>query len=145
MKKYLIIIIGAILIGVSCAFLVYKNIDQEVNIAMNTSNTVYVFQVGVFKIKDNAYNYLKEFSSGVVFQDEEYYRVFIGITSNLENKEKLSVYFKTKKYNFFIKEYTLDTNIINKFTNYEILLKESDNTTVLDKINQDMLNIFIEM
>jgi len=142
MKSYLKIILGALLVGSICAYLFYKNIVNEVDEVIYLENKVYVFQVGVFKNKDNAINYEKNYLSKKIYYDEEYYRVFIGITSDKENKEKLKKIFANLNYSFYIKEYKSNENKITELNKYEILLKETNNLEVINKINQEMLNIF---
>ena len=140
--KYLKVIIIAILVGIGLAFLFFKNIEKELMVFNESSNKIYVFQAGVFKIKENAYNYANNFNSNIVYYDNEYYRVYIAAISNQDNITLLENYFNKNNINYFIKEIHVK-NINNDFYNYDKLLSETNKDVVIDKINQDMLDILI--
>ena len=140
--KYLKVIIIAILIGIGLAFLFFKNIEREVYVFNDSSNKIYVFQAGVFKIKENAYNYANNFNSKIVYYDKEYYRIYIAAISNQENITLLENYFTNNNINFFIKEIYVN-NINADFYSYDKLLSETNKDVAIDKINQDMLDILI--
>ena len=143
MKKYLKIIIGAVLVGSIFAYVFYRDIKKEVNAVMNTVNKIYLFQVGVFKNEKNASNFQNDFKSSIVYYDNEYYRVLIAATTSNENKEKLINLFTNQSIKYFIKEMNCKEELQSKLINYEAVLNETDSRQVIDNINQSMLDIFL--
>ena len=84
MKKVIITILFSLAIGATFAYILFKNVNKEVDLVLKEENTVTFFQVGVFKNEDNANNYMQKYSSSIVIKDNEYYRVIISILSNKE-------------------------------------------------------------
>ena len=82
MKKILITIFISLIVGASFAFIIYKNINKEVSIAVSSDNVITYFQVGVFKDETNANNYMQKYNSSIIIKDKEYYRVIIAIAKN---------------------------------------------------------------
>ena len=140
--RFLKVIICAVLIVVILAYIFFHNIKKEVQVFQDTSNIVYVFQVGVFKSKDNAYEYAKDLKSKVVYYDQEYYRVYIAAIKDYEDISLLSNYFNSKNIEYFIKEINVE-ELPNDFNNYEKLLKETNQDQAIDKINQKLLDILV--
>ena len=54
MKKILLTITISIAIGTFFAFVIFKNINNDVQLVLNEDNIVTFFQVGVFKNNENA-------------------------------------------------------------------------------------------
>ena len=142
MKTYLKLIGGAILIGSLFAFLFYFDINKEVEAVMKTNNTLYLFQVGVFQEKTNAEEYLNNFPSHYLYQDNEFYRVLICLTTKEDNKEKLIKYYNQKKYNFFVKEISLNENLAKELQNSEAILNKTTEEAAIETICQKQLDIF---
>ena len=143
MKKYLKIIIGAVLVGGIFAYILYIDIKKEVNAVTNTTNKIYLFQVGVFKNEKNALNYKNNFENSIIYYDKEYYRVLIAATTNNENKEKLINIYKKENINYFIKELTCKEELQKKLSNYELVLNETDSKKVINNVNQAILKLFL--
>ena len=89
MKKILITIFISLIVGSSFAFIIYKNINKEVSIAVSNDNVITYFQVGVFKDETNANNYMQKYNSSIIIKDKEYYRVIIAIAKNESSIIKL--------------------------------------------------------
>lgn len=143
MKKYLKVIIGAVLVGSIFAYIFYRDIKKEVNAVMNTANKIYLFQVGVFINEKNASNFQNDFKSSIVYYDNEYHRVLIAATTSNKNKEKLINLFTNQNIKYFIKEMGCKEELQSKLINYEKVLNETDSRQVIDNINQSMLDIFL--
>ena len=142
MKTYLKIVIGAIILGGVMAFFFYKDIKKEVLAITKTSDTIYCFQAGVFKSLENAQNFAQSLQAYGIYKDEEFYRVILAVTK--ENKEKLKAYYEEKEINFYIKEVTLDLSAIKKIENYDQVLEKTEQEDVLYRINQSMIELFLE-
>lgn len=142
MKKYLKILIVASLLGGILAFLFFKDLNKEVIAITTKDNNIYIFQVGVFKNLDNANNFTNNFTTSLIYQDEEYYRVIVGIASNNKNKEKLEKYFEEKKINYYIKQKRVDKNYLKDIKEYEDVLIKTDKDEVIENVNSSILKEF---
>lgn len=121
MKKTLKVVLFSSLLGVVLAGLFFFNIKDKAE--AKNKPTIYAFQVGVFKNKENAANYKNRFPLGCIIHDGEYYRIFIGIT--VDNKELLSGLFDNANYSYYIKELETSEKIIEEIKKYDELLVQS--------------------
>lgn len=136
--KYLKVILLSILIGSVLSLILLLDLKKRID----NSEVVYVFQVGVFKTKENAIMYQKDFESSITYYDNEYYRVFIAVTNNIKVKEKLMNYFDKNNIKYFIKEYSFKKKIF-EFDKYNEILIKTDSSKVMYKVNSEMLKIFL--
>ena len=143
MKTYLKIIVGAILIGSIFAYLFYKDISSEVVAISNSEYEITLFQVGVFKSLENAQNYQSNFATSIIYEDNEYYRVIIGISYHEENKVKLESYFTSKGINYYERTIKMNEKFINSLTNYELVMIETREDEVINNVNNSMLQLFL--
>ena len=143
MKTYLKIIIGAILIGSLFAYLFYKDISSEVSAITNKEYEITLFQAGVFKYYDNAQLFQENFDTSIIYEDDDYFRVIIGIAYHEENKIKLENYFTNKNIDYYEKKIKMNEEFINNLTNYELVLIKSNEDKVINNINNSMLQLFL--
>ena len=143
MKTYLKIILGAVLVGSLFAYLFYKNISSEVVAITNKEYEITLFQAGVFKSYDNAQNYQNNFDASIIYEDDGYYRVIIGIAYHEENKVKLESFFTSKGINYYEKEIKMNEEFTSSLTNYELVLIESTEDKVINNVNNSMLQLFL--
>lgn len=128
MKKTLKIVFFSSLLGVVLAGLFFFNIKDKAE--AKNKPVLYAFQVGVFKSLENATSYKTRFPLGIVLQDGEYYRVYIGIT--VDNKELLSKVFDRENYNYYIKELETTGEILTEIQKFdELLAKSSEENQLL--------------
>ena len=143
MKTYLKIIIIAILIGGLIAFLFYRDIKNEVNALTNKDNTINLFQVGVYKIYDNALNCKNNYDNAILYEDNGLYRVIIAAASSNDAKIRLETFFTNQNIKYYIKEIKVNKDITNKIKNYEIVLMKTNNDDVINNINKSILDTLI--
>ena len=143
MKKILIIILVAILMG--SAFAIYflngisKTIEQSVN-----DNKVYAFQVGVFSVYENAKNLASSYDNAYVYQDEDKYRVFLAIYRDPEIISYMSNYYEDNNVSVYLKNINPNNKFLEELNKYETLLKQSDDKTNYINANKNILAKFRE-
>lgn len=139
-KKMFIPILLSILLGYLCGSFVCK-IYKEKSDSLLDSTKVYLLQTGAYSTIDsmkkntNLTNY-------IYYQDNGLYKTIMAITKDKENIQKLK-----DLYNFeiLINEYYLDDENINKqITEYDQKLKEITDKEEIEKLLQNMLNIYKE-
>ena len=90
--NFLVSIVCALLLGYLCANFIFSEYKENKTV-YGESNTIYFLQYGVYKNKDhekiNASKYLE------VKEDDKYY-IYIGMTTSLENAEKIKNTYKEK-------------------------------------------------
>lgn len=129
MKQYLKIILFSCVVGSVLAGAFFLNIKEKAE--AKTKNTIYAFQVGVFKSLENANNFSNQYNISKIIKDNNLYRVFIGVT--IKNKNKLEIMFKNKGYNYYIKELILNNDQYNELLKYDIVLEQSETPEIIIK------------
>lgn len=142
MKKFLSIIIFALLVGTILAFFFYKDINEEVKAIAKKEELVTLFQVGVFKDKDNASKFANTFTSSCIYEDNTYYRVIIGISYHEEAKLKLENIFLNEGIEYYLKETRVSKDLIVKLNNYETILLKTNKKEVVYNILNSMLELY---
>ena len=143
MKTYLKVVIGAVIIGGVFAYFFYKDISEEVIALTNKNYEVNLFQVGVFKNRDNALNYQDNFASSIIYEDGDYYRVLVGIAYHGENKVKLEAFLTNRGVDYYIKKVKMNEEFIKSLENYETVMLKTDKEEVINNINKAMLELFL--
>ena len=114
MKKFLLSILLAIMVGSVFGFIIYKRFNkEELTVASILSKQVYAFQIGVFEDKENALT-LQEKYGGIIVNDNNRYRVYLALasSSNVLNEAEAMLIATTKDnydsiINNVLKEYEL--------------------------------------
>lgn len=143
MKRFLSIIGFALLVGAILAFFFYKDINEEVKALVKKEEVVTLFQVGVFKDKENAYKFASAFTSSCVYEDNSYYRVIIGISYHEETKVKLEEIFLNDGIEYYLKETRVNKDLITKLNNYETILLKTNKKEVVYNILNSMLELYL--
>lgn len=142
MKKIIITIVSALLVGSVFGILYFKNTKDNIAEALSLDNEAIAFQVGVYKELENAKKEVAKYSSGTIIPDGEFYRIYIAISNNKETINKLKEYYDSKKINYYLKNITIPEDFMSIFTNYqEVLLK----TSSYDEVNKNLLKEYSEV
>ena len=112
MKPYIKVLIAAVIIGVFTAFFFYNDIKNEVIAITNNDSEISLFQVGVFKVYDNAINFSESFENSLIYEDNGLYRVIIGASYHNEAKIKLEQYFTNQNITYYIKEIKVNERLL---------------------------------
>lgn len=124
MKKTLISISLAVVVGIALGIYAFNKIDFDANdnyvSAISISDQVYAIQVGVFENIDNA-NKLAEKYGGLVVVDENKYRVYIDIVSSILSDIKN--YYDKQGISYYVKTIDVSDNFASKLKDYEELIK----------------------
>ena len=140
MKKKILLII--ITIGAGILFTFYF-LNKE-NIYAKEEYIVYAFQVGAFKNYENAQEYSQNFESFIIKQEDNLYKVFVGIYNNIDIVNKMIVYFENNNINIYLKSLNVSKKFYNDLENYEKIILNTEDTNVYNKINESILNNYLE-
>lgn len=131
MKKTLLTILGAILVGFGLGLFFFKKFDINIEALATSVKSIYAVQVGVYKNIDNAKDVANKMK-GIVVLDNDYYRVYIDIIKDKEILNLREEYYKNNNINYYLKIINPSKEFITKLDDYEIILK---NTSIsADKI-----------
>ena len=131
MKKTLLTILGAILVGFGLGLFFFKKFDINIEALATSVKSIYAVQVGVYKNIDNAKDVANKMK-GIVVLDNDYYRVYIDIIKDKEILNLREEYYKNNNINYYLKISNPSKEFITKLDDYEIILK---NTSIsADKI-----------
>lgn len=140
MKPYIKVLIAAIICGILIAFFFYKDIKNEVVAITNNDSKISLFQVGVFKVYDNALNFSESFENSLIYEDNGLYRVIIGASYHNEAKIKLEEYFTSQNITYYIKEIKMSDSFIEEITNFELILIKTESSEVINSLNKSILD-----
>ena len=131
MKKTLLTMLGAILVGFGLGLFFFKKFDTNIEALATSVKSIYAVQVGVYKNIDNAKDVANKMK-GIVVLDNDYYRVYIDIIKDKEILNLREEYYKNNNINYYLKIINPSKEFITKLDDYEIILK---NTSIsADKI-----------
>lgn len=137
MKKYLIIIVFAIIVSVLSGKYIFSFYDEPTTkpVVSNTKESVYIIQQGVYSTEANAKNNSKDLDFYIIEKDNNYYKVYVGITQSEEMSNKIK-----EIYNSMGKEiYIWKKDITNE--TFSEILKQYDKLLKEKTSNEEILNI----
>ena len=141
MKKGIIIILIAVMLGGGFAYYLFNNIvvkEKDIDKTM-----VNAFQVGAFTSYDNAVR-VAERDNGILVKDENIFRVYVAILYDKEAVNKLGDYYNKIGLNYYLKPIYVSNSFIEEIKDNEELLKVSSTETYVT-INSDVLSKYEEM
>lgn len=124
MKKTLLTILGAILVGFGLGLFFFKKFDTNIEALATSVKSIYAVQVGVYKNIDNAKDVANKME-GIVVLDNDYYRVYIDIIKDKEILNLREEYYKNNNINYYLKIINPSKEFITKLDDYEIILKNT--------------------
>lgn len=134
MKKFLITILLSFIIGGSLAFMAYRKM-MKVQKVSSSFKDCYILQGGVFKTLDNANNMADNYG-GVVFQDNDYYRVYLAILTSDNTLSLVENYYDKQNISYYPKKINIDSSLYNTLNNYEMMLLNVKEEQYKEVINQ---------
>lgn len=148
MKKYITTFLVALIIGLVIGRFVLNQYTFEGRIVstFNTGEKVYFIQQGVYSSKENMESGTKTLPYYIYNIEDNKYYVYIGITENSENVDKIKGYYDNLGYITYVKEFNINNNdFITVLRQYDSLLKESEDLEVIGTICSQVLNKYEEL
>ena len=139
MKKYALSFFIALVIGFFlCKFFLNQYNDYTSITVSNMGEILYFIQYGVYSSYDSMEENTINLQNYVYNIDNDKYYVYIGITKDESNKNKIVNYYNSIGYETIVKEYHIrNETFINELINYDNVLRETtDETAISSLINQ---------
>jgi len=139
MKKTLVVVVLAIVIGGSLAYFILSRSDQKIS---NDNDTCYAFQIGAYENYENA-NRIAERNNGIVVKSDKLYLVYVAILKDKEAILILSSYYDEIGLNYYLKEIEVSKDFVSNINDDEVMIRKSNKETYTT-INLDVLQKYLE-
>lgn len=131
----------AVLVGCSCAFYLFKNVEKKT--LVETRYNAVAVQIGVFKDADNAQKMSNTYG-GLVFEDDDLYRVYYSILNKDENIDFITNYLSEKGINYYLRDLRLNEDTLADGQEIEAIMTKTKGESKL-AINEELLNMYKEV
>lgn len=140
MKKNLITIFLAIILGYICASFILEEYRLS---NFEDFNNIYYLQIGAYNKLDNALADLTSITNKKVIKEDDKYYSYIGITSSIDNANRIKKLYKEQGINVYIKEkYLNNKDFIYDLEQYDILIKNAKSKEEIDKVLETILSSY---
>lgn len=147
MKKYLFTFFIAMTIGLFLSYFFITQYDSYTGIKVSgTGTSLYFVQFGVFSSIENMEKETISLENYVYNINEDMYYVYVGITKNKDNANKIVNHYKDLGYETIIKEYEINSNkFLSELSNYDSLLLSTTDKTVISSLISQVLSKYEEV
>jgi uncharacterized protein YneF (UPF0154 family) len=149
MKTKLIVpIILCIIVGFFMGQFLINQYDnkEKVTPVFNDQEKVFFIQQGVYSSKESMEKNVTDFAYYIYNIENEKYYVYIGITKESENVEKLKGYFKDIGYDIYVKEITVsNSKFLEALNQYDILLSKTTDKATIKAVCSQILAKYEEL
>ncbi len=144
MKKNLIIpLIVSIVLGFIGAQIVYSNYKD--NLEKDNYNT-YIIQGGVYATRTALDNAIKKLDKYLVVEDGNKYYLYLGITRNRINADKIKSLYANSEMDVYIKPTIIENvEFVSNLEQYDVLISGVDDFEDIKSINETALSDYEEM
>ncbi len=144
--KFLIPILCSILLGFLFGKIIFQEYDSLNTSTFSEDNNIYLLQYGAYSSNDNMRSHTKDLDNYVYEVIDNKYYVYVGMTSNKNNADKVKDIYKDKGVDLYIKESSVDDeDFLNSLSQYDILLKEATNEADIISISNVILTDYQEL
>jgi len=142
MKSKLIVPITlSIFIGSYLGFLLFKQYKNTSQSVFYETTPIYFLQQGVYSTKESMESNTKLLSDYIYSLEDNQYRVFVALTTNKDNAEKIKTIFNNKQIDIYIKESSIsDASFVEKLKQYDELIKTSEDESVIIGLLKQILS-----
>lgn len=130
-------IISAIIIGICLAKFMFNQYEykSKLTTVFNNGTSVYFLQQGVYSNKESMEQNCANFPHYIYRVEEDKYYVYVALTKDIENLEKLKGYYHNLGYSMYVKELNISNqDFINILEQYDILLSKSTENSVIEAV-----------
>ena len=143
MKKILIPIVIALLVGTTFGIVLFKNTKEKIDEVFKDDTLLSLFQIGVLYNKFYSYYVQKQYSGSIVLNDDIYFRVIYGVFQNKACIEKMKNYLEENKIEYHIREESnSNEEFLNELMKYEEIILQTTDTEVFLKTIEQVLNLY---
>ena len=148
MKKYIMPILSALLVGFLLAKFMIEQYDKKENLktVFNSYETLYFIQQGVYSTEESMKKNMADFAYYIYNIENDKYYTYIGITKTKQNSDKLKGFYEKLGYITYIKEIDVDNvGFIEILNQYEQLLETTEDENTIKAICSQVLSKYEEL
>lgn len=148
MKKYVTPIFLALLVGFFLGKFMFNQYDdkQMLTPVFSSGENIYFIQQGVYSNLESVKENLKSFNNYIYTIINSKYYVFIGITKNEENLQKMQEFYQQLGYNTYVKEFKVSNEtFLKSLSNYDNVLLNTDNKDTIKTLIDQVLTKYKEL
>lgn len=142
MKDKLKVFLVALILGAGVSYFVCYKFDPPV-IAFGKSSNATIVYVGSYTSLTDAQEKSKDFPNSIIYNDNNIYKVLIGVYSDKEVLSLMESYLNDKNIKYQISTLKVNSEFLNNIKNYQLLIKSSEKT-YYENINKSILKVFNE-
>ena len=115
-----------VVLGAVCGNYLYKKAPDTVSV-FQTNQTFYFLQEGIYSSKDIMQENVGDLMNKLVVLEDNKYYVYVGITMDQDNANKIKKIYENMGYQIYIKKMTLDNEeFASNVSQFDLLVQESD-------------------
>ena len=147
-EKIIVPIIASVLIGFVMGKFIINQYDSEVALTSNLLETekLYFLQQGVYSSVDSLQENTTSLPYYIYTEEDNKFYVYVGITKDRNNLEKIKGYYQSKGYDIYIKTIEISNKaFLEVFEQYEQLLKSTTDENAISAIISSVLAKYEEL
>ena len=126
MKKTMLLAVIFVVLGAVCGNYLYKKAPDTVSV-FQTNQTFYFLQEGIYTSKDIMQENVGDLMNKLVVLEDNKYYVYVGITMDQDNANKIKKIYENMGYQIYIKKMTLDNEeFASNVSQFDLLVQDSD-------------------
>ncbi len=126
MKKTMLLAVIFVVLGAVCGNYLYKKAPDTVSV-FQTNQTFYFLQEGIYSSKDIMQENVGDLMNKLAVLEDNKYYVYVGITMDQDNANKIKKIYENMGYQIYIKKMTLDNEeFASNVSQFDLLVQESD-------------------
>lgn len=134
MKKTMLLAVIFVFLGAICGNYLYRHAPNSISV-FQENKTFYFLQEGIYSSKDIMQENVGDLTNKLTVLEDNKYYVYVGITMDMDNANKVKKIYEDMGYKIYIKTVTLDNEeFANNVSQFDLLVKESDT-------NDDILTV----
>jgi hypothetical protein len=146
MKKTIMLFILAVAIGALYGKIVFNQYDKEIEKVFQQTEKIYVLQQGVYSQLENVEKNTSKLDNYVVEKDEPYFRVYVAMTKNNANVNKMKEIFIKAGNDIYVREVTMNNKaFLDILGQYDLLLNRTNDKDLILQIQSQVLNKYKEL
>ena len=146
MKKFFITVFFAIMIGVLYGKVIFNQYDKELEEVFSENENIYILQQGVYSSLDNVEKNTTKIDYFIIERDDKYYRVYIGITKDKDNINKIREIYTKDGNDIYVREVNNNNMaFLEVLGQYDLLLEKSIEKNQILQIQKQVLAKYEEL
>ncbi len=139
MRKTLIFMTIAIILGSICGKVLFTKY-KDTSLVFNESKKLFFLQEGVYSSNESLDSNTKNINPKLIIPNKGKYYVYVGITGNINNANKIKNIYKDKGYSIYEKSIEVDDiEFINNIEQFDLLIDSASSNDDISTIEEVVL------